>query len=109
LKKNGIEVYSGKVEVKKPSEGKTFASIPLEVTGTVVITTQVPVAVGVIAFVNVDGSNNKEWPAGTNTIEVPAEVGQRLIEVVTTKPVNKVVAKFEAKIEPGKKFEYKIR
>jgi hypothetical protein len=109
LKKNGIEVYRGKVEVKKPSEGKIFASIPLEVTGTVVITSPLPVGAGVVAFVKVDGSNDKEWPVGTNTIEVPAEVGQRLIEVVTTKPVSRVVAMFEAKIEPGKKFEYKIR
>ena len=109
LQKNGIEVYRGKVEVKKPSEETTFASVPLEVTGTVVITNPVPVAVGVVAFVRVDGQKVKDWPVGTTSIEVPAEVGSRVIEVVVTQPVSKTIAKFDAQIEPDKKFVYNIR
>jgi hypothetical protein len=108
LKKNGIMVYSGTVLVKRPAEGTTFASVPLVVMGTIVIINPSPIIAGVAAHVKVDGRNGPEWPVGTSTIEVSAEVGQRLIEVVTTKPVDRVIARFDANVEPGKKFEYKI-
>jgi hypothetical protein len=118
LKKYGIEVYSQTVDVKKPRYGKTFLEVNLVVTGTVLIKNGVPIRPGVYARVTVDNNNpnsiavnsGKEWPVGTDTLEVTAEPGKRVIYVFagTHQFDLRIIDTFQVQVEPGKQTVVKM-
>jgi hypothetical protein len=109
LKKNGIEVYSSKVLVKRQTEGKTFLKIDLLVTATVEVRSPQPVGPGVEAYVNVDGANAKRWPVGATTIQIKAVVGRRVVKVYMKQPVDRVIETFNVDVEPGKEVVLKMK
>jgi hypothetical protein len=105
LKYNGIEVYSGLVNVNKPSDGKTFLEMNLVLSGTVLIKRVRPIGRGSdAAYVRIDGigSAATRWPVGADHMEVTAEIGARVVEVYTTRPSKQVIASFTVQVEPGK-------
>ena len=102
LKKNGVEVFKDKAQVKKPDDGKSFFKIDLVVTGTVRVVSRFPIGVGVEAYVSVDDAGAKPWKVGLTEIEITAEVGPRVVRVYTKKPEDKVHLKKDVPIEPGK-------
>lgn len=102
LKKNGIEVYSSKVQVKKPVEGKTYLKVDLVVTGSVVVRNVVPIDREVKAYVDVDGKNASQWKVGSReSPELKAEVGSRVVRVYTRKPFDRVWQTFRVEVKPG--------
>ncbi len=109
LKKNGIEVYSETVEVKRAREGSSFQQVDLVLTGTVLITNASAIRPDVQAYVSVDNnrSSSKRWPAGTTTIEVTVGVGTHDIQVYTTRS-NQAIATFRVQVEPGKRTVVKM-
>lgn len=86
LKKNGIEVFSGSVNVKKPSEGTTFLPIDLRITGTILVTSSVPPFPKEVVYVHVDGTPIKQWPVASGYIELTVEVGSHVVEVYLRQP-----------------------
>jgi len=113
LKKHGIEVYSEKVDVKKPSEGKSFLEAKVFVSGTVLIKNSVPVRPNVFAYVTVDdqrftqfpgAGGSPRWAPGMDTHEIRAAVGNRVINVFagTSAADAKLIETFNVTVEPGK-------
>ena len=102
FKKNGIEVYSKTVTVKKSTEGITFLDIDLIVTGSIILKSNRPVSPGVVAHVFVDNVSVKRWPVGADSVELLVDVGSRVVEVRTTEPMQAVVFKSTVLIDqPG--------
>ena len=110
LKKNGIDVFSETIAVKQASEGVTFKKIDLVVTGSVIIKSSQRVGPRVAASVYVDDQSVKDWPVGTDVIEVEVEVGTRVIEVRMSKPIQKTILKETTKItKPGARIELMVK
>ena len=103
LKKNGIQVFSERKQVKKPTDGTTFLKIDLVVAGTVVITCR-----GILpgqndeVYVDVNGGDAKRWPTAAKSVTVACEVGKHVIRVYQKRPVDRIVQSFNVEIEPGK-------
>ncbi len=92
------------MDVKKPAEGVTYCKTNLadRVSAQVTIKNVVPLAVGVEAFVEIDGKSHKAWPARTDSVVFEAFVGDRIIKVKTTKPAEATIATYNLKVLPGK-------
>jgi hypothetical protein len=108
LKKNGIQVYSGDVQVKDPTSGTTFLTVPLVVNGTIRLVNKDPIAPGVVAGVKMDGQYVKEWPVGATSVELSAAVGKRVVTVYTTRPLEKTWFQGSVDVEAGKTAEVKL-
>lgn len=97
VKKNGVVIHTSTVDVKPPSEGKTYYLVKLDLIHNITLQTQFPVVKGV--WIYLDDKEIKEWPAGFKETEVSTEVG---LHVVVIKGADGRKYQREILVEPGK-------